>query len=111
VSKKPVIQKGIAFLMVLLFLFSIAPKRYWHDLLAAHTDTYAAAGTGEASLSPEGFNCHADDLVVNTPFLEMAPAVETILPPACTPRFLCCPTTIFPIPSKAKDSRGPPAVL
>jgi hypothetical protein len=111
VKKNPVIQKRIAFLMVLLFLFSITPKKYWHDLLATHTDTYAAAAAGEASLSPKGFNCHADDLVVNTPFLEMAPAVETILPPAYTARFLCWTTPIFPTPSKAKDSRGPPAVL
>jgi hypothetical protein len=111
VKKNPVIQRGIAFLMVWLFLFSITPKKYWHDLLAAHTDAYAAAGTGEARLSPEGFNCHADDLVVNTPFLEMAPAAETPLLPFCTSFSLFCTAGIFSNNLKAKDSRGPPAML
>jgi hypothetical protein len=111
VKNNPVIRKRIAFLMVLLFLFSITPKKHWHDLLAAHTDTYAAAVAGEATLSPEGFNCHADDLVVSTPFIEIAPAAETVLLPAYTPYTLFCPSRFFSSPSKAKDSRGPPAVL
>jgi hypothetical protein len=111
VKNNPVIQKGIAFLMVVLFLFSITPKKYWHDLLAAHTDSYAGVVAGESSLGPAGFNCHADDLVVNTPFVEIPPATEAFLWPATAPGAILDPVRAITYNPKAKDSRGPPAVL
>jgi hypothetical protein len=53
-----------------VFLISIAPKTYFHDLLANHKDFPACTQVHKtAVLHSHGFNCHFDDLVVSAPFL------------------------------------------
>jgi hypothetical protein len=59
----------LAFVMLLLFSFSITPKKYLHALLANHTDNRFQAFTDEASVSQKGFNCDTDDIVVKAPFV------------------------------------------
>lgn len=57
--------------MLVVFAISVAPKSYFHELLANHKDiigcTHAPGSAPCAHQQP--FNCHFDDLVVTAPFL------------------------------------------
>jgi hypothetical protein len=103
-----IIKKIIALGLVLLFIFSITPKKYWHDLVVDHTDSYSFNLNNEPSVDEAGFNCHVDDLVVKSPFVEVSLLVPT------TPTFIYsdAPTiTLLKVKPKSvetKDSRGPP---
>jgi hypothetical protein len=55
---------------MLVFAISIAPKAYFHDLVANHKDVSDCRQFHHSIvLHQENFNCHFDDLVVSTPFL------------------------------------------
>jgi len=67
------IQKDIALLLLLAFTISIAPKTYFHDLVADHKDFSECHQLHHSTvLHHQGFNCHFDDLVVSAPFLLQA---------------------------------------
>jgi len=55
---------------MLVFAISIAPKAYFHDLVANHKDFAACHQVHKSTvLHQQGYNCHFDDLVVSAPFL------------------------------------------
>jgi len=58
---------GIFFL--LLFTLSITPKRFLHDALANHTDSARSQSGDVQEVYASGFQCHADELVVDAPFI------------------------------------------
>jgi hypothetical protein len=66
------IKQIIAGFMLLLFAFSITPKRQIHDLVASHQDTkpgrYLLANN-TAQVHKSGINCNCDQLIVESPFL------------------------------------------
>jgi hypothetical protein len=64
------IQKSAAFFLMLLFLISIAPKAYFHDLVADHKDFSDCHQVHHSNvLHQQAVNCHFDDVVVSAPFL------------------------------------------
>jgi len=98
--------------MLLLFLIGIAPKAYFHDLVADHQDT-ASCEThhSTATLHTQTFSCHFDDLVVHAPFL---------LPLNSATEIPASQQVQFVVPaieehtnavSMLKESRGPPAIV
>ena len=67
--------------MLLLFAFSITPKRLLHGLLANHKDTPLKCSTNaNEQVNVAGFNCGCDDLVVESPFLENPVVTEMTVP-------------------------------
>ncbi|MEO6068937.1 MAG: hypothetical protein ABIN57_02125 [Chitinophagaceae bacterium] len=70
-KKIETIQKRIAFLLLIIFTISIAPRVYFHDALAHHKDASPCHHVANSyCLHQQGFNCHFDDLVVSSPFLQ-----------------------------------------
>jgi len=69
------IRRFLAAFTLLLFCLCVTPKRVLHDLLANHRDTQAAMHLPVEQLTPSGFHCHVEDLVVVAPFL---PSVQTV---------------------------------
>jgi hypothetical protein len=64
------IQKSAAFFLMLLFLISIAPKAYFHDLVADHKDFSDCHQIHHSNvLHQQAVSCHFDDVVVSAPFL------------------------------------------
>ncbi|MGN6165060.1 MAG: hypothetical protein ACTHOF_11035 [Flavisolibacter sp.] len=66
------IQKLLAFILLVVFAISTAPKAYFHDLVANHKDDIVNCThlpTSAPCAHKQGFNCHFDDLVVTVPFL------------------------------------------
>jgi hypothetical protein len=97
--------------LVLLFLFSITPKRYLHDLVADHKDSCSYSHPKQASVSQKGVNCHADDLVVKSPFASAGSCCDVSLPHIYADFSLNNLVPVLYTCVEAKDSRGPPAVL
>jgi hypothetical protein len=64
------IQKFIAFILLLVFTVSIAPRSFFHDLIANHIDSPGCSIDHKISVvHKQGFQCHCDDLVVSAPFV------------------------------------------
>jgi hypothetical protein len=95
---------------VLLFLFSITPKKYLHDLLANHTDSFWFGNSEEATVSKKGINCNADDLVVKASFLNQHQSSHVSLPVSYSGYSSTYFLSNFLNHIEAKDSRGPPAL-
>ena len=96
--------------MLVLFIFSITPKKYLHDLLADHADYYGAAVKESATVSKAGINCHCDSQVVPAPFLAVSfsPAFELIERDSA---YVASYHTLFFFNLHiTKDSRGPPYI-
>ena len=71
-SNKKTIRQLYSFLLLLVFSVSIVPKIYFHDVVANHKDTISVCDHPEkikACLHQTGYNCHVDELVVNTPYV------------------------------------------
>lgn len=98
-------------MLLLIFSISVAPKAYFHDLIAHHKDYSNCNDFHKNSvLHKEGYNCHFDDLVVSTPFTVPA---ERNLPPVTVyfdqPPVRFCFRSL-PAFIKQIDNRGPPAI-
>ena len=96
--------------MLLLFAFSITPKKTLHDFFANHRDmpSKCTGDGGMAKITFAGFHCHCEDLVVVSPFIETPLSVEMI---ACTPGAIryCMPGTgYYQAPGLYDELRGPP---
>jgi hypothetical protein len=69
-AQKEIIRKSISVLLLLLFLISIAPKAFFHDLVANHKDLPDCRQVHQSTvLHQQTFNCHFDDLVATSPFV------------------------------------------
>ncbi|MEO5591862.1 MAG: hypothetical protein ABIR15_23205 [Chitinophagaceae bacterium] len=65
--------------MLLVFTFSIAPKRFLHDAIANHTDKITVVFPGDnPQLSNTGFICKCDNLVAESPFTDEAPHFDFV---------------------------------
>lgn len=97
--------------MLLIFTFSITPKRYLHDLVADHTDYYSGFNPGgEPAVNQAGFDCDCDELVVSTPYIEIV-GKQSSLEQIAFCSFILSSYSLFITPSRTtNDLRGPPAL-
>ena len=96
--------------MMLLFTFSIMPKKYLHDLVANHEDFYSLHFGDKTTVSQTGFNCQCEDLVVSTPFIQTSFGLN-ISSLYVYKELASSPIIIFFLNTyTTKDSRGPPSI-
>lgn len=97
--------------MLLLFAFSITPKRWLHDVFASHKDRMAYSLNQEhPSVTAEHINCHCDNIVADSPFTLANPAFA-ILALSQYPVYTVAPATDAAAPEFATFLlRGPPSV-
>jgi len=100
----------MAFVMLVIFTFSITPKKYWHDWIGDHTDFYAATTNGSDTVSQAGYDCDTDDLVVSTPFIEPVFDHQVAAGVTFSEHAYYTYEVLLPQVSWPKDSRGPPTV-
>jgi len=68
-TQKPIIRQLLAGVLLLVFTFSIAPKKFLHDAIANHKDKITVLSPGGTlQLSHTGFICKCDNLVAESPF-------------------------------------------
>ena len=110
-KKTAITSKFQAFMMLVIFTFSIMSKQVVHDLIADHVDFKIASSHDETSVSQAGFNCDCDDLVVSSPYIN---TVTTFRPSANLLYQAYQPPALHFIKLNAqstKDLRGPPASI
>lgn len=95
----------------MIFVFSITPKKYLHDLVADHTDFYGYTSESEKAITAPGLDCDDDEQVVTVPFISSVAAFSFLLSndlhTAISPVYNFIPLNI----SATKDVRGPPAMM
>jgi hypothetical protein len=72
----PVIKKLCAFLLLLIFAFSITPKKALHDLIADHKDKSFSSSSGILQFNKAGYQCKCDNTVAGSPFTHQGSSVE-----------------------------------
>jgi hypothetical protein len=103
------IQKFITILLLLVFTISVAPRSFFHDLVADHRDTPGCSIDHKISvIHKQSFNCHFEDLVVSSPFVLQKqflshPPVLRFHQKNTSYQFSYYPSVI-----RNKENRGPP---
>jgi hypothetical protein len=106
------IRRFIAFLLLVVFAISVAPKSYFHDALANHNDVgqICTDNLNSPHFHQSGINCHFDQLVISSLFHFSAESFSDF-----SLSFLSTPhhrieTSYLLHALVAKENRGPPAL-
>src|SRR5258706_15372699 len=71
VEQKLIIRQLLAGVLLLVFAFSITPKKFLHDAIANHEDKVVLISPGDTpQFSNTGFICKCDNLVAESPFTD-----------------------------------------
>jgi len=112
-KERKTIRSFFASCLLVLFVFSITPKIYFHDVIANHKDVVSFCDhpqKSKACLHQKGYDCQVNDLVVTTPYL-ILPVVNAVFVHSDYPDFN---TGYFSSSSQNclihKESRGPPSI-
>lgn len=110
-AHKTTIQKGTAVLLLLVFLTSIAPKAFFHDLVANHEDLPDCRQFHQSIvLHQQTFNCHFDELVVTGPFVLSSEQVVILSNNYIVAKQACFYRSRIQAFFQQKENRGPPLV-
>lgn len=107
----PILRRSLAGVLLVLFAFSIMPKKILHDWIVSHTDGVAAVVKSEtAQVGKAGFSCDCQNLVAESPFTADGQSIDFVLPlvyNAMPGSFACQVSTssLF-----FYSLRGPPAI-
>ena len=72
-AQKLIIRQLLAGVLLLVFTFSITPKKFLHDAFANHKDKPALISSGNTlQFGLSGFMCKCDNLVAESPFTDEA---------------------------------------
>lgn len=97
--------------MLLLFVFSITPRLYLHELVANHQDVTVCSSSEEDQMAAAGFRCDTHDQVAESPFtshgFQLAIAPPILYPTATTQHLIANLRLKAPVISTL---RGPPAM-
>jgi hypothetical protein len=107
------IQRLLSSFLLVLFAFSITPKKVLHDLVANHRDTHSKAWSDNSTtkIVKAGFNCNTEDLVVESPFIENSCSTELPEPPTLSLIFSERPENCYYFHQLFAELRGPPATI
>ncbi|HUC82739.1 MAG TPA: hypothetical protein VMR70_17655 [Flavisolibacter sp.] len=111
--EKPIIQKLLAYILLVCLTIGFIPQRYFHDVIADHRDTVTCEHPDPSlpCVHQKGFNCGFNDLVVSAPFVSQVAGFVLAKPDHFSyynSRYqlvhlqYCC---------TGKESRGPPSSL
>jgi hypothetical protein len=69
-QKHRIIRGSTTGALLLLFMLSIMPKLYLHDIFATHQDLIRNSGQTQPGIIKDGYSCDVNDLVATSPFTE-----------------------------------------
>jgi hypothetical protein len=97
--------------MLVLFAFSITPKKALHDVLTNHRDRhYQQNASGDDQLTRAGFNCKCDNLVAESPFTGHDNRFELTVPRFFPDQKDAVLYNYYSTPHFFFELRGPPSV-
>jgi hypothetical protein len=113
VQLRPQILKCISGVILIVFTFSLTPKKVWHDLLTSHQDlalTTLQLDNQSDQVHKTVINCNCDQLVVESSFISKLSDIE-IKAPIVGNKFNQKPYYFyFESYNYYNNLRGPPAV-
>jgi hypothetical protein len=78
-APKKTIKQILAAGLLLVFSFSITPKKFLHDAIANHKDKAAVlSATGTPQFSHSGFVCKCDNQVAESPFTDVTTCFDFV---------------------------------
>jgi len=107
------IQRILSGFLLVLFAFSITPKKVLHDLVANHRDSHSktCADNSTTKIVKAGYNCNTEDLVAESPFIENSCPTELPEPPSLSLIFSDRPENFYYFHQLFAELRGPPASI
>jgi hypothetical protein len=106
-----IFRRIISGVLLVLFTFSITPKKLLHDILATHTDAKPGtflSNTHTAQIHKSGINCQLDQLIVESPFLEIEVHALVLMPIPKNDFYQTRVCFSFFLPLIDNSLRGPP---
>lgn len=111
---KTIIKNLSAVLLLLVFAFSITPKKTWHDLIATHQDgnkpSYDYTAQGE-QLHKLVIHCSCDLQVAESPFLAVQIGLQLAELPVFSNHYLGLSQDPHFLQTHFYGLRGPPATV
>ena len=88
----------------------MTPKKFLHDLVAKHKDTPGKfSHDPHARLQKSTYNCHIEDLVVESPFVEGSVPIVQDAPPIFRPSYVELAVRWHSTRILFSSLRGPPS--
>jgi len=109
--KNNAIKSLAGVLLLCIFLFSITPKQWLHDIVTHHKDSRTVSFDGKQSLSIAGFHCDCDNLVVQAPFINYDLAVEINTPEFIVQHQSIVVSNFISTYHFFSSLRGPPSIV
>ena len=112
-DKKTTIRQLFSMFMLLLFAFSITPKKTLHTIFGCHSNTTAKSITHNETeqLATKSFHCGCDHQDLQTPFLHSPTFFSTIAFKYGAPLISRYKTAVYRQSILSADLRGPPSVI
>jgi hypothetical protein len=111
-QKKQTIRVILGSFLLLIFLISITPKKYWHDVLAQHNDSISwNKYADDHEVSKTGFNCDWNMQVATSPFTEQDEVKLPALPLVHERYYFFSNTSFYSSTIFHRALRGPPAIV
>jgi hypothetical protein len=73
------LKTSLAAFLLVLFTFSITPRKILHDALARHADS-SNSNFKTPHVTTNGFNCNCNSLVAESPFTDDSYSIDIIVP-------------------------------
>lgn len=111
-TKKIFIEKILALFLLVLFAFSITPKKLLHDVFADHIDSKCKLDHSHdlnGQITTSGYNCQTDNLVIESPFENVSFTVTLFVPCFYTQQNDSSIRNLFSSDHFIFGLRGPPA--
>lgn len=94
-----------------MFVAGITPKRYWHDMLADHKDSFSQLHTSkDQHVNKPVFNCDWNMQVATSPFTQEDEIMLLTPLPLYSRHYQVTESAVFAVPIFYHCLRGPPAI-
>ena len=98
--------------MLIVFAFSITPRKYLHDIVANHKDSFFVSGDdGALALHKAAVNCHTDSIVAESPFANDAVEINISTPVIFSEKQPAIIVSCITAASLFSRLRGPPSLV
>lgn len=105
-----ILRRSLSGILLVLFAFSITPKKTLHDWIVSHTDGAGTAKSDAAQVTKAGFNCNYQNLVAESPFTADSQYIDLTLPREYAILSAVLSSRVYATDLFFHSLRGPPAV-
>lgn len=110
IFQHPILRRSLSGILLVLFAFSITPKKTLHDWIVCHTDGVSITKSAEAQVAKAGFNCSYQNLVAESPFIADSQPLDVALHQEYAITSAAIFSRIHAIDLFFRSLRGPPVI-